>query len=199
MRRCLSMVVSLLLASLACSVPCWADEGLKSGPQPGESIPGPFHFLNINGGHAGNPHCLVCEYGLKPTVVVFAREGSEGNKALAILLQKLDEAVGKHKNARLCSFAAFLSEAFTKEETRKDLVSRLEKAAADLELKQLILTVDGPTGPEGYKVNKGAEITVLLYQDHRVIANLAFPKDKFGEKDVGVILDEVNKLVAPKK
>ncbi len=32
---------------------------LKSGPQPGEKIPGPFHPLNITGGKAGQKHCLV--------------------------------------------------------------------------------------------------------------------------------------------
>ncbi len=198
MRRFLSIVFSAVIASLSCSV-ALAAEAIKSGPQQGESIAGPFHFLNINGEHAGNLHCLVCEYGLKPTVVVFARDSAAGNKALGTLLQKLDEAVGRHKNARLRSFAVFLSEEFPKEEGRKDIVSKLEKLAAALELKQVILTVDGPAGPENYKLDKDAEATVLVYQNHKVIANFAFAKDKLGEKDVGAILDKVAKVVGAKK
>src|SRR5437016_838290 len=70
---------------------------LKSGPQPGDLIPDPFHFLNINGAYAGDPHCLVCEYGLKPVAAVFARTLPESGKPIASLLQKLDETVGKHR------------------------------------------------------------------------------------------------------
>jgi hypothetical protein len=32
---------------------------VKSGPQAGEQLPGPFHPLNINGSAAGNKQCLV--------------------------------------------------------------------------------------------------------------------------------------------
>ncbi len=36
-----------------------ADNALKSGPQTGENIPGPFHPTNITGAKAGEKHCLV--------------------------------------------------------------------------------------------------------------------------------------------
>jgi hypothetical protein len=32
---------------------------LKSGPQPGDEIPGSFNVLNINGPQAGQTKCLV--------------------------------------------------------------------------------------------------------------------------------------------
>lgn len=32
---------------------------LKSGPEVGKNIPGPFHPLNINGSKAGEKNCLV--------------------------------------------------------------------------------------------------------------------------------------------
>src|SRR6266446_81903 len=66
-----------------------AEDKLQSGPRPGEFLPGPFHFLNVNGIHAGSPHCLVCEYGLKPVAAVFVRElptDEEKSKALMNLL-----------------------------------------------------------------------------------------------------------------
>ena len=36
-----------------------ADDALKSGPQAGTNIPGPFHPLNVTGAQAGKKHCLV--------------------------------------------------------------------------------------------------------------------------------------------
>ena len=32
---------------------------LKSGPQPGDKLPGPFHPLNVTGPFAGKKQCLV--------------------------------------------------------------------------------------------------------------------------------------------
>ena len=36
-----------------------AGGALKSGPQEGKNIPGPFHPLNLTGAMAGKKHCLV--------------------------------------------------------------------------------------------------------------------------------------------
>ncbi len=36
-----------------------AGDALKSGPQEGQNIPGPFHPTNITGAMAGKKHCLV--------------------------------------------------------------------------------------------------------------------------------------------
>jgi hypothetical protein len=36
-----------------------AGEGLKSGPQVGTNIPGPFDVLNLNGPAAGEKNCQV--------------------------------------------------------------------------------------------------------------------------------------------
>jgi hypothetical protein len=36
-----------------------ADNGLRSGPQTGTTIPGPFHPLNVTGQAAGQKFCQV--------------------------------------------------------------------------------------------------------------------------------------------
>lgn len=36
-----------------------AADALKSGPQTGTNIPGPFHPLNVTGSSAGKKNCLV--------------------------------------------------------------------------------------------------------------------------------------------
>jgi len=43
-----------------------AGEAVKSGPQVGENVPGPFHPLNINGASAGQKNCLYCQNGTNP-------------------------------------------------------------------------------------------------------------------------------------
>ena len=48
-----SLAVALLTGSLI------AAESLKSGPQPGEFVPGPFNPLNVTGSAAGKKVCQV--------------------------------------------------------------------------------------------------------------------------------------------
>ena len=186
--------VFLLLLGLISSAWAFQSEGkLKSGPQPGEFLPGPFHFLNINGTHAGSPHCLVCEYGLKPVVLVFAREIPAENGQLMNLLKKLDETVADHQKAELRSFAVILNKDYNDEAARKKLVQELEGKATGF--KQLVISIGGPDGPENYNLDKDADVTVLLYSKHKVTANFAFAKEKLTEKDVSAILAAVTKMV----
>ena len=45
-------------------------------PQEGSDIPGPFSPYNISGRKKDHFHCLVCEHGLNPVVMVVVRLGS---------------------------------------------------------------------------------------------------------------------------
>jgi hypothetical protein len=198
MRRFLPAVgflaaVPLLVATLK------AADAPKSGPQPGEYLPGPFHPLNVTKAWAGKFHCLVCEHGANPVVAVFAREPGTADQPLAQLLKQLDDAVGRHQKAQLGSFAVFLNEAVAKEEPRAELVKRLQDLASGLGLKHVTLALDGAAGPKGYQIPKEADVTVLLYVKHKVVANHAFEKDGLTEKDVQAIGAEVEKLLSAKK
>ena len=196
MRYAVLTLVAMIMTLTSYSAELAAAEPLQSGLQPGESIPGPFHYLNINGPHAGKPHCLVCEFGLRPAVLVFVRDVPADKSPLMDLLQKLDEAASRYKNAELRVGVIVLSEDFAKEGARKELIRKLESMAKDL--KQVPIAVDGATGPESYKINKDADVTVMLYDRHRVVANFAFAKDKLTEKDVAAIMGAVTKMVAAK-
>lgn len=48
-----SLAAALLVSGLL------AAEGVQSGPQAGDFIPGPFHPLNVTGAKAGQKNCLV--------------------------------------------------------------------------------------------------------------------------------------------
>ena len=49
-------VVSLAVLAVAVGT---AGDALKSGPQTGKKLAGPFHPLNVTGAQAGKKHCLV--------------------------------------------------------------------------------------------------------------------------------------------
>src|SRR5437588_5267182 len=97
-----SMVAVLFVAAGA-----YADESLKSGPQVGKEVPGPFHPLNVTGEAAGKKNCLYCSNGANPVAVVFARGLTP---QVATLLKKLDEATQKNDKANMGSFAVFCSD-----------------------------------------------------------------------------------------
>src|SRR3954464_11400631 len=79
---------------------------IKSGPQTGEKVPGPFHPLNVTGEDAGKQACLYCKNGENPVAMVFARSATPET---AKLLKKLDEATAKNSKCEMGSFAVFLS------------------------------------------------------------------------------------------
>jgi hypothetical protein len=153
-----------------------AQQALKSGPQVGEQVPGPFHPLNLTGAAAGEKHCLYCEHGTSPVAMIFAREVSP---ALTTLVKKIDAANGK--NAGMGSFVVFLSDS---EKLGKDLKDMAVKEG----LKKTVLSIDNPAGPAKYSVAKDADVTVVLYSDHTVRANFAFRRGELTSKGVDTVV-----------
>src|SRR5689334_3150397 len=101
-------ILCCVVAMLVCA-PAGEGGGIKSGPPVGSFLPGSFQPFNLNGKIGKNRyHCLVCEFGLNPTVMVFAREHPEAKEgALADLLQKLDQAVETNQESYLHAFVVF--------------------------------------------------------------------------------------------
>jgi len=162
-----------------------AAADLKSGPQPGEKVPGPFEPLNVNGEDAGRKQCLYCKHGDSPVAAVFARTADDAN--LVKLLTALDALTDKNQKVEMGTFAIYLSD-------DAKLADKLKQQAEQAKYKQMVLAIDGAEGPAKYRIAKDADITVLLYKDRVVIANYAFEKGKLGEKDVERIVAEAAKL-----
>jgi len=73
----------------------------------------------------------------------------------------------------------------------------LKDAAKKAELKKLIIAIeekDEPI-PEKYKLNKDADVTVVLYVNRIVQANHAFAKGKLTDKDIEAVVRDVSKIV----
>ncbi|OWK43625.1 hypothetical protein [Fimbriiglobus ruber] len=162
---------------------------LKSGPQPGEKVPGPFVPLNINGGSAGEKHCLYCENGTNPVVMIFARTPEcPGTQKL---IKAVDETTAKNSSCKMGSFVVFLSD-------EEKLDAKLKEMAEKEKLKKLVLSIDSPSGPQKYNVNKDADLTVVLYTDREVKVSHAFKKGEIKDADIEAILKDVSKILPTK-
>jgi hypothetical protein len=184
MKKLLALA-SLGLALGVVGTSVWAEGTAKSGPQSGERVPGPFHPLNVTGEFAGKKNCLFCSNGANPVAVVFARDITP---EVTKLIKKLDEATAKNKDASMGSFAVFCTD-------KDGLETQLKKVATSEGIKHLILSIDNPGGPDGYKIAKDADVTVLLYSDFTVRANHAFKKGELNEKGIGDVVKDVAKIV----
>jgi hypothetical protein len=158
---------------------------IKSGPQPGEKIPGPFMPLNVNGDDAGEKRCLVCKNGTNPVIMVFAR--SPDDPTVVRLIKKIDEVTDKNSNVEMGSFVVFCTDDDKAE-------SKLQTLASSARLKKTILAVDNPQGPAKYNVSQEADVTVVFYTKHMVKANHAFKKGEFKETDIEKVLADVEKI-----
>ena len=176
------------VAAAALTLPAWAGD-VKSGPQAGEKVPGPFHPINVNGEHKGEKFCLFCVNGENPVAMVFARENSP---ELAKLVKKIDEATVKNKDKSMGSFVVFLSD---KDGLDKELAGMAEKA----KIQKTVLSIDNPAGPKAYNVAKDADITVVLYTDRKVKANHAFKKGEMKDSDIEKIVAEVPMILEGSK
>src|SRR3954451_4316768 len=170
---------SLAVTLLGCSLLLGQDEARsKSGPAPGTVLPGPFEALNVNGPAKGRYHCLVCKFGLNPTVLVFARESGKENAAgLQGLLAKLLAAAEKHQSKIYGAAAVYLTpeSASSVNNPAETDVDKLAQEAAVREalvaklggkadkLKNVIVATYPPEGPKGYDIAPKADVTVLFY------------------------------------
>jgi hypothetical protein len=107
---------------------------------------------------------------------------------LTSLVKKIDVATAAHKKQRMGSFVVFLND----EEGLKDKL----KSLSDKEgFKDIVLTIDNPSGPKDYKVAKDAEVTVVLYDRHKVESNFAFRKGQLTSEAIERIVGDLKKIV----
>ena len=180
-RKLAPLVAVVLLAGAAFA----AD--LKSGPQVGEDVPGPFHPLNVNGEDAGKKACLYCKAGDSPVVAIFARSADDA--ALKKLIAKVEEtAAAKNPKAELNTFVVFCSNS-------DKLEGQLKEFAEKANLKHVVLAIEEPAGPEKYNINREADVTVVLYKERVVKANHSFARGKLTEKDIDTVSADITKLL----
>jgi hypothetical protein len=118
-------------------------------------------------------------------VCVFARKTAE---PLASLVKQIDRKIGE--NGKLKSFVVIIP---PKGEKPAD---DLRKLASSAGIQHVPLTIgESPDGPPDYEVAKDADITVLMWREHKVRFNHAF-KGELTEKDRAAIVADIPKLLS---
>ena len=116
--------------------------------------------------------------------MIFAREI---DSTLTSLVKKLDAATAENKSVKMGSFVVFCSD-------DKDLEAKLKELSDKEGLKNCVLSLDNPAGPKGYKVEKDAAITVVLYNKREIKSNFAFKKGEMKPEDVEKIIKDLPKI-----
>ena len=122
--------------------------------------------------------------GNRPVAAVFARDVNDG---LTSLVKKIDEATAKNSDARMASWVVFCNDDEGLEKKLKDFIDK-EK------IKKTVLAIGDNAGPEDYNIAKDADVTVLVYKERKVSANLAFKKGEMKDKDVEAVISSVAKI-----
>jgi hypothetical protein len=86
------------------------------------------------------------------------------------------------------SFAVFCNDS-------EGLATKLRDLAKNQKLQKFTLAIDNVTGPEPYKIAKDADVTVVLYNKSKVIANYTFKKGELNSEKVNQIISDVSKIV----
>jgi hypothetical protein len=158
---------------------------VKSGPQPGEKVPGPFRPLHLTGPEAGQYSCLYCKYGHRPVVMIFAREITP---AVASLLAKVDAQTAARADARLGSFAVFLGDPARVGDPVKQL-------AKSMNLTSCVLAA-AEAAPDSYAISPEAAVTVVLYRNLKTKANHAFRAGELDGRAIDAILADLSRMLA---
>ena len=117
--------------------------------------------------------------------MIFAREVSDG---LTSLVKKIDAATAENKKAKMGSFVVFLSD-------DENLADSLKALAEKTGIKSCVLSIDNPAGPKGYAVAKEADVTVVLYNKRKVMANHAFQKGQLNAAAIEKVLADIPKIL----
>jgi hypothetical protein len=185
-------VFGLALAAVALVGVAGAEEALKSGLQVGEELPA-YYVVKAAGAandgvEEGSDLCYRCKLGNRPVVMVFARKNDE---KLATLVKELDKVVAKNSDKKMASFVNLLGE--DKDALNSEAKKLIEKSKA--ENIAVVVPVDNEKGPEAYKINPEADLTVLIYKNGTVEANHALPAGKLSEKEVKKIIEDTSKIL----
>lgn len=178
--RVLAGLLGLLLPGmLGAETPC------HSGLEPGQR-PGPYAAVMSTGAKRGQSFCYICDTADRPAVVVFARGLSE---PLAKLVGQIDKALTAHQKAGLRAWVTFLS---TKQPT---LDAKVVQWARQHAIRGVPLGIfEDADGPPSYRLSREADVTVLLFVNHKVVANFAFRKGELTEKRAAEVMKSLPRI-----
>ena len=140
-----------------------------------------------DGVEVGEDLCYRCKLGNRPVVAVFARTA---DKELAMLVRNIDKALADDEETTLASFVNLLGD------DRKVLTKTGAEFAKDNKLAKVAVVVPeaAENGPENYKLDPEADVTVMIWKQGKIVANHAFEDGKLDKKVVKKIVQASMKV-----
>lgn len=150
--------------------------------------PGPYSFLVATGPERGKQHCFICEQETKPAAVVFARTLTP---ALGKLLSGLEADVPTRKDT---GYKVWMTQVVDKAD-----LDGLAKWSQKQGLKSVpVGAFEDADGPPAYKLNRDADVTVLLFVNEKVVANFAFRPDELNDQAIKEVIKRLPDLFEKK-
>lgn len=107
---------------------------------------------------------------------------------LTSLVKQVDAKIAE--NSKLKSFVVLLTDDQDKTATA------LEALARDANVKSIPLTTfAGTAGPDVYQIAKEADVTVMIWNRQKVVANHAFKAGELNEEGIKAILADVSRAL----
>jgi len=218
MRIRLALALALVLLVLASAAPRGHAQTIRSGPQVGQELPGPFQALAVAGQGAGRFRCPVCDNGLRPSVLVFVRFPQTADAAIVPLLKGVDALVEANASERVRAFFVFLGDGGYKAAleakidenskvtdlnltraiiTKDERVAALRALAKDAGIKHVDISLAAADGPLQYGVNRDAAVSVILYYKLKVVANYAYGAAQFTPTEAERIVRNLKNGLTP--
>jgi hypothetical protein len=178
----------------------------KGGLKVDGDLPGPFHPYNVaNGRYEKKFHSLTNEFGLNPTVMIFAQNVKlEANDPLRKLFVDLDQYIVERPKTRLNAFAVFLyndlADAVKDDDVREARADEVLKVKTqEPALQKVVLGLDGTSNLQkaGYTLDPQQQVVVVLYDKLKVTKKYEYTDAKM--VDVAAIMKEVKENLAPFK
>jgi hypothetical protein len=121
-------------------------------------------------------------------VNVFAREITDN---LTSLVKQIDEKISANADKKMAGFVVLLTDDPDAAEPR------LKELAEKRKIENTPLTVfDGVAGPENYKIDEKADVTVMMWVDGKVKVNRVFEKGKLDKQAIAAIVKDTEKILS---
>ena len=120
-------------------------------------------------------------------ICVFARK-IDG--PLTSLVKQINEEVGKNTDKKLSAFVVFLTD------DTDEMKPQVEKLADKEKIVNVPLTIgEIPAGPPAYKIDKDADVTVMLWKGLKVESNHAFKAGGLHKEQIAAIIKDIPKIL----
>lgn len=180
MRNVLVPAFALMLSANVMAAENAPNSGLKQGDRVGA-----FNVKDCTGPSKGKSLCYRCKFGARPVVSIFTRKIDDN---VTRLIKDIDSKVGKNKELR--AFVVLLTDDPDAAEAKLVALARKNK------IENVPLTIfDGQSGPPSYKIQKDAEVTVLMWNNHQVKVNHGFAKGQLDKKSAKSVSGDVKKIL----